>query len=367
MCAWQIHSYGDLGELRMSDCVRVPKLLSPDDILIEVFAASVNPIDIAMMGGYGSSLLNAIRRAKNCEFSGIEFPLSLGRDFSGIVVAKGYQVSGINVGDEVWGVVPPHSQGSHAGKVLVNKSLVQLKPKILTRIEAGSMPYTAMTAWSSLKITGDLMLTSAKTKKVLVLGSSGGVGTMAVQLLKIWGAQVIATCRTDATSLIESLGADGVIDYTHPDAWKMIKELGKYDIILDAAGLGSEKGTEYAQYLKDLEFSKYITLKSPLLHNVDQYGFVGGMIKNLVDIIVPNIKTNTISTGSTVRWGFFIPLAEALHEISHLAEDGRLTPCVEKIYGFNDVPAAFERVMCGHLRGKIVIDVQNKLVSTKKD
>ncbi|GLH16306.1 Uncharacterized protein GBIM_20610, partial [Gryllus bimaculatus] len=257
MCAWQIHSYGDLGELRMSDCVRVPKLLSPDDILIEVFAASVNPIDIAMMGGYGSSLLNAIRRAKNCEFSGIEFPLSLGRDFSGIVVAKGYQVSGINVGDEVWGVVPPHSQGSHAGKVLVNKSLV------------------------------------------------------------------IATCRTDATSLIESLGADGVIDYTHPDAWKMIKELGKYDIILDAAGLGSEKGTEYAQYLKDLEFSKYITLKSPLLHNVDQYGFVGGMIKNLVDIIVPNIKTNMISTGSTVRWGFFIPLAEALHEISHLTEEGR--------------------------------------------
>ncbi|GLH16305.1 Uncharacterized protein GBIM_20610, partial [Gryllus bimaculatus] len=210
-----------------------------------------------LTGGYGSSLLNAIRRAKNCEFSGIEFPLSLGRDFSGIVVAKGYQVSGINVGDEVWGVVPPHSQGSHAGKVLVNKSLV------------------------------------------------------------------IATCRTDATSLIESLGADGVIDYTHPDAWKMIKELGKYDIILDAAGLGSEKGTEYAQYLKDLEFSKYITLKSPLLHNVDQYGFVGGMIKNLVDIIVPNIKTNMISTGSTVRWGFFIPLAEALHEISHLTEEGR--------------------------------------------
>lgn len=365
MSAWQIHSYGGLEELRISNSTRIPKISRPDDVLVEVYASSVNPIDVKMMGGYGSSLLNTLRRMENCDLSHLEFPMSLGRDFSGRIVRKGNKVFNFKIGDEVWGVVPPHSQGSHAENVLINKCMINHKPKNLTHNEAGSLLYTAVTAWSSLKITGDLYLTSAAGKKVLILGGSGGVGTMAIQLLKAWGAQVVATCNTDALPLVESLGADAVIDYSLPDNQSRIEEFGKFDIILDAAGLGAEKGLEYAKYLKDLRFSKYITLQSPLLHNVDQYGMIGGALKNIVDLAVPNIRSNIVSASSTIRWGFFIPIPEALREISCFATTSQIKPCVEKVYTFQDLPLAYERISQGHLRGKIVIQVKNTLEEPK--
>lgn len=86
------------------------------------------------------------------------------------------------------------------------------------------MLYAAVTAWSALKITGDLCLTSARDKNVLVLGGSGGVGSQSVQLLKSWGANVVATCNTDAVPLVESLGASEVVDYSQPD---LFEKLGK--------------------------------------------------------------------------------------------------------------------------------------------
>ena len=87
------------------------------------------------------------------------------------------------------------------------------------------MLYAAATAWSALKITGDLCLTSAKNKNVLVLGGSGGVGSQAIQMLKSWGANVIATCNTDAVPLVESLGASEVVDYSNPDAFEKLGKL----------------------------------------------------------------------------------------------------------------------------------------------
>ncbi|XP_066991829.2 reticulon-4-interacting protein 1 homolog, mitochondrial [Anabrus simplex] len=358
MLAWQIHSYGGLEELQLSKSFRVPKIKSPDDVLVEVAASSVNPIDVAMMNGYGSTILNGLRQAEACSISPIiEFPLTLGRDFSGRVIGKGHNVgNNFNIGDDVWGVLPPHRQGSHAQRVLISQSLIHKKPTNLTHLEASSILYAGVTAWSALKITGDLFLTPARGKNTLVLGGSGGVGTIAVQLLKAWGANVVTTCRTDATPLLEALGADRVIDYTLPDHEQQIKEEGKYDIILDAAGIGSDKGPNYAKYLKDFKLSKYITLKSPLLRNFDDYGIVGGMVKNAVDLIVPNIKTGTISTTSSVRWGFFFPAPGSIEEISSLVEQGKVCPSIERVYPFSDLPAAFERVKCGHLRGKIVID-----------
>ncbi|XP_021917276.1 reticulon-4-interacting protein 1 homolog, mitochondrial isoform X2 [Zootermopsis nevadensis] len=332
MLAWQIHCYGGLEELKLSKTVRVPYIKGPNDVMIQISASSVNPIDVLMMGGYGSVFLNKARQVEACSFSEIlEFPLVLGRDFAGRVVAKGLGVGhDVSIGDEVWGALPPHQQGCHAEFVRVNKSLVHRKPRTLSLLESASIPYAAMTAWSALKVTGGLCLSPPKGKRVLILGGSGGVGTAALQLLKAWGAQVVTTCRADAVPLLESFGADCVIDYTHTDAEKQIREEGKYNIILDAAGLGADAGPKYADCLKDINISKFITLRSPLLRNVDDYGVVAGTMKNIADLFVTNVKTGIMSKSSTVRWGFFLPLSDAIREITTLVEEGKMCPAIEK-------------------------------------
>ncbi|KAK2576135.1 hypothetical protein KPH14_007465 [Odynerus spinipes] len=199
MLAWQIHSYGDLDELKLSN-VRIPLITKPTEVLIKVQAASVNPIDIAMTRGYGATLLNLMRKARSIGAYGsndlIEFPLTLGRDFSGVVVSKGHGVGDkLKLGDEVWGVVPVEKQGCHANYVVVESNLAKRRPQNLSYTEAASILYAGLTAWSALWITGGLCYkTSIGTRlnrRVLVLGGSGGVGTMAIQLLKAWNMHYV--------------------------------------------------------------------------------------------------------------------------------------------------------------------------------
>lgn len=118
MQAWQIHSYGDLSELQLTQA-RIPLIQNPTDILVQVEAASINPIDKAIIGGYGKELLGLLRTYE------LEFPLTLGRDFAGTVIGKGHGVSKeIKVGDSVFGIVPPHKQGSLAEAVLCSEETV---------------------------------------------------------------------------------------------------------------------------------------------------------------------------------------------------------------------------------------------------
>jgi hypothetical protein len=99
----------------------------------------------------------------------------------------------------------------------------------------------------------------------------------------------------------------------------------RYNIILDTAGLGADAGPNYADCLKDVSLSKFITLRSPMLRNVDDYGVVAGMMKNVVDLFVTNVKTCVTSKSSTVRWGFFLPLSDAIREITTLVEEGKVS------------------------------------------
>ncbi|XP_075233279.1 NAD(P)H oxidoreductase RTN4IP1, mitochondrial-like [Lycorma delicatula] len=360
MSAWQIHSYGTIEELQLSKTARLPSLTSPNEVLVKVLASSVNPIDVMMISGYGASVLNTLRQVEHCTLAPeLEFPLILGRDCCGEVIAKGNDVGDdLNVGDIVYGVIPVHHQGCHAENVVLNKRLVRKKPDEISVEKAASLLYVGMTAWSALKLTGDLWLMPSERKKVLVIGASGGVGTVAVQLLKSWNAEVVAICNKDAVPLVKSLCADHVIDYTAPEAMHEISRYGKYDIIFDVAGIPESDIQNYIPLLKEWALAKYITLRSPLLRNFDNFGLIPGMFQNAKELLLPNLTTGAVTRGSSIRWAFFVPLPNGLDEIHHLIATKKIKPVIHKKFKFSELPLAYKEVQKGHLRGKVVVTRQ---------
>nr|XP_029714835.1 reticulon-4-interacting protein 1 homolog, mitochondrial [Aedes albopictus] len=355
MCGWQIHSYGSLEEVQFSDNLKMPVLTSPNQVLVKVTASSVNPIDVAMIKGYGASVLNAMR----CK-SSIEFPLTLGRDFCGEIVQKGMGVSSrdLDVGDEVWGVCPLHQQGSHAEYVVVERYCLSNKPENLSKIDASAVLYAGLTAWSGLYLTGQLgnllgaisPVGGGRGKKVLVLGAAGGVGTLVVQMLLAEGIDVFATCSTDAVEMVQNLGVSYVLDYNDPAHVQQLSSVGKFDIILDCAG----KGTDYATSVP-WRFEQYITFNSPVLKNIDDNGFATGMYQNAVSIVRNNLASAGAHNG-LVKWGYFVPAPQGIAYLQKLVEKGKLLPIIEKVFPFDRTAEAYARVDEKHLRGKIVID-----------
>lgn len=129
MFAWIVTSFGSLNQLHLSNAVPLPEINHHKDVIVKVRAASVNPIDVAMVGGYGNVLLRSLRKCENFinwNDDSLPFPLILGRDFVGEVVAKGSNVrSDIKIGNLVYGVVPAQQQGCHAEMVVANDTMVR--------------------------------------------------------------------------------------------------------------------------------------------------------------------------------------------------------------------------------------------------
>lgn len=271
----------------------------------------------------------------------------------------------LHVGDIVMGVVAPYEQGCHAEFVSVSEFQVVKKPKHMSDEEAAGLLYTGLTVWCALKVAGGMCVSKATEKNVLVIGGSGGVGNCGIQLLKSWGAKVTTTCSTNAINLVKELGPDNIIDYTTEDAHTKLEQHGKYDIILDAAGIPYSDISTYTPLLKSWSWASFITLRSPILHNTDSYGMFGGMIKNAYDLVVPNILSGALFKGSSIRWGTFILLESGIKELAKLAEEKKIVVPLDNIYRFIDIKDAFRRVQHGHLRGKVIVTFDEKKTDVK--
>lgn len=355
MRAWQIHQYGGNEELTLSDSVTIPKIKDPRGILINIHAASINPIDCHMRAGYGSTAMNAIRQKTIFPTNGGEFPLILGRDFSGEVVETGRDVRKFQRGDEVWGTVFASKQGCLADYTIAQEHEISLKPSIITHTSASSIPYVACTVSAAFTEFGGLRENSLKDKRVLIYGGSGGIGTFAIQLMKAFGAEVATICSTDAVELVTSLGADVVIDYTKQDVRQELANMEKFDIILDS--FGKEKTGYSMEFLKSSKCndSKYITLKHPFLKNIDDYGIPVGLLRSLSDAAI-DISLG-LRKGISHRWAIYLPKGKALERYAKLVDDDQIIPVIDKVFQFEDVPSAFEKVEQGHARGKTVIQM----------
>lgn len=353
MKAWQIHQYGGNENLILSNLVRIPKVQDPTDILVQVHAASINPIDCEMRGGYGSTLLNALRTKSIVGRSGGELPLILGRDFSGVVIETGKGVRKYKPGDQVWGTVFASKPGSHAEYTVATEKEISLKPRSLSHTEASSIPYVACTTIVALCNVGELKEKNTPGKRILIHGGSGGVGTFAIQLMTAWGADVVTTCSTDAVELVTSLGADIAIDYKTQNIQEELSNMEKFDVILDSFG---KKKTGYSMNsLKPCRNAKYVTIKHPFLKNFDNYGVPGGAIKSVADAAFDTIKG--LQKGISHRWAVYVPNGKALGMIAQMVDNDLIVPVIDKVFQFDEVQAAFEKVEQGHGRGKTVIQI----------
>ncbi|OGU57014.1 MAG: hypothetical protein A2V66_05465 [Ignavibacteria bacterium RBG_13_36_8] len=216
MKAMYIEKYGGVNEFNFGNMP--DPVIRKNEVLVEVHATSVNPVDYKVRNGSVKIL------------SGVKFPKILGTDFSGIVVKVGKGVSKFKVGDSVFGAssVLFGKNGANAEFVAATEKYLAKKPKKLSFPKAAAIPVAGTTVYHNLK-----NLNIQKRDKVLVNGASGGVGMFALQIAKLFGANVTGVCSAKNIRFVKSLGADYVIDYKKKD---FRKNGIKYRIIFDAAG-----------------------------------------------------------------------------------------------------------------------------------
>jgi len=310
-----IDAFGPSSALQVRDIPR-PEI-EPEQILVEVHAASVNPIDWKIRDGMMGARY------------GEEFPMVLGLDASGVVVEVGDAVTSFKEGDEIYARSDNGAGKCYAEYVALNPGTVALKPAVLSHVEAAAVPLAALTPLYGLRDCADLKAGD----RLLIIGASGGVGVFAVQIARLMGADVTAVCSTANVDLVKELGADRIIDYTQDD---VLRAGDDYDVIYDTVGAQTYDSARPA--LK--EDGVYLTLVP-----------VPG-----IDFFIPGQTERARGKGYFVAW---TPHASDLEILSKWIENGELRPVIDSEYSLDEIRDAHERSQTLRARGKIVIRVKD--------
>jgi NADPH:quinone reductase-like Zn-dependent oxidoreductase len=297
--------------------------VADDDVLVRVHAASINPLDWHFVTGtpYFARLVVGLRRPKA--------PVP-GVDFAGTVETVGKDVDHAQPGDEVFG----GRDGAFAEYVAVKKAVVP-KPTGVSFEDAAAVPIAGVTALQALRDKGGLQA----GQRVLVNGASGGVGTFAVQIAKVLGAEVTAVCSPHNVETARSLGADRVIDYTQED---FTRDGARYDLMLDVPG--NRSWSECKRVL--VEDGTYVLAGGPKKNR-----WIGPM-----GMAIGRQLISKVGDRRAVR--FLAKLSrEDLTYLGDLLADGRVKPVIEKRYPLAEVPEALAYLGQGHARGKLVITI----------
>ncbi|MFB7723972.1 NAD(P)-dependent alcohol dehydrogenase [Nocardia sp. NPDC056100] len=313
------HAYGTVDMLAYAD-VPTPKP-GPDEVMIRVHAAGVDPGVWHIMTGRPLIARAALglRRPKET---------IRGWDVSGVVEAVGANVTRFVRGDEVFGT----TGGSFAEYACAAESKFQPKPENLDFLEAATLPISGMTALTGLRDVGRV----ESGWNVLIIGASGGVGHLAVQLAHHLGAHVTGVCSGDSAEFVTSLGAAKVIDY------KRESLTGTYDYILDMAG---------NRPLPELR--ALLTPTGTLVVGGGEGGgpWFGGTGRTLrAQLGSPFVKHRLAGLIS-------LPKPETLRDVAELATAGAWRPHIDRTFALPDAPAAIDYLVTGHPRGKIALTI----------
>jgi len=339
MRAVEIHEYGAAKDVLVFNQDAPLPEPGPEEIRIRVHASAVNNIDCAIRRGYGSEFFK--RRGL------FELPLIMGRDVSGVVDKIGGDVTRIKVGDEVYAAPSNHGCADY---VTVKADFVALKPRNLTHLEAASFPYVVLTAWAALADHAGLTAENTAGQKVFLPRGSGGVGTLAIQWMKAWGAQVVTTCSTKNIELVQSLGADEVFDYTKDSFEGQLKDC---DVALDM--LGHEMEQSVLETLKLNSGARYVSIVSPLMLLTTEHGYDQGI--EMYESALADRKSKQAELGREFSWSFMQPNGDALARIAELIEQDKIKPVIDQVYPLEQLVEAHEYVESRRVRGKVVISV----------
>lgn len=285
--------------------------LQDSSVLVEVYAASLNPIDNILRAGYLRQMLE------------LTFPHVKGYDVSGTVVEIGNNVKNVKIGDEVFARPNQMDAGSIAEFARIQEDELAIKPSNLTHEQAASVPLAGLTAWQALVTKGKIK----EGNKVLIHAGSGGVGTLAIQIAKHFGAFVATTTSGKNVGIVKELGADLVIDYTTQN---FEGELSDYDLAIDT--LGGDTLTRSFKVLK--KGGTMVSIKSQDNDNLaEKYGV-------------------------HFEWFFMSPDGNMLSELAKLINQGTVKTVIDSVFRMDQVAAAFDRLATGRAKGKIVIAVQ---------
>jgi NADPH:quinone reductase-like Zn-dependent oxidoreductase len=332
MKAALIDRYGANDQVRVAD-IGVPPT-GPNDLLVRVHAASVNPLDVKTRDGKLKMLLK------------YRFPLVLGNDLSGVVAEVGAQVTRFRKDDAVYARLDKERIGAFAEFVVVHEGAAALKPTNLTHEEAASLPLVALTAWQALVEIGKLRA----DQRVLIHAGSGGVGSVAIQLAHHLGATVFTTVGQRNVELVKRLGADVPIDYRSVRFENVAKDC---DVVLDSAG-----GDILVRSFECVKPGGIVVSigSTPSVAFARSWGLNPIIV---LAISVMSRKATAAARRHKARYEYLFMRAdgEQLREITRLVESGVIKPLVEKVFPLDQVRDALAYSESGRATGKVVIKV----------
>ncbi|QKS01416.1 NADP-dependent oxidoreductase [Sphingomonas sp. CL5.1] len=326
MHAIAIDGFGGPEVLRLTDLPRpAPR---PGEVLVRVAYAGVNPADWKA------------REGKLARYFDYHFPFVLGFDLSGTVAEMGLGVESLTPGDRVFGMSRQGQgeNGAYAEYCLAWPTMLAPVPQGMSLAEAAGLPTAGATAYGALVDAGGLKTGQA----VLVNGGAGGIGSLAIQIARAAGARVAATCSARNADYVRSLGAERAIDYAGEDVVAAARDWseGGVDLVLDAVGLGTLPGSA-------------TDLVKP-----------GGAFVE-IETLISHVSEADIATAATrgVRiLSNMIAVARQPEHLAMLAElcaQGRVKPAPIEVLPLADAAEAHRRVEGGHVRGKIVLRVDD--------
>ena len=311
MKAAQIRDYGTSEVIEIRD-IEKPSLKT-NQVLVEVKAASLNPVDYKLPSG----MLK--------DYMPLTFPATLGGDFSGVITEIGEGVSDYKVGDEVFGsaLTLNGGSGSLAQFAASNTQNMALKPKTIDFTQAASLPLVGASAIQAIEEHINLQ----KGQKILIQGGAGGIGSIAVQLSKMHGAFVAATAASEDVEFVKGLGADQVIDYKSEDFSEILKD---FDAVYDT--VGGEVTDKSFKVLK-------------------KGGILVSMVGQPNEELAKQYEAVAIGQGTKTT-------SEKLKHLAQLVDSGKIKPQVDKIFPLEQIKEAFGFFEKVHPRGKVVVSIE---------
>ncbi|AWM27781.1 NADP-dependent oxidoreductase [Sinorhizobium fredii] len=333
MKSFLVDRYAKGGALRLGE-TPLPALRE-NDVMVEVHAGGVNPLDNKLRDGEFKLILP------------YRLPLVLGNDVAGVVVRVGAKVRQFKPGDAVYARPAQDRIGTFAEYIAIDAADVVMKPTNLTMEEAASVPLVALTAWQALVERANVQ----KGQKVLIHAGSGGVGTMAIQLAKHLGAYVATTTSTANIALAKSLGADVVVDYKHDDFEKVLQG---YDVVLNS--LGRDTLEKSLHVLKP--GGKLISISGPPDPDFARQNGSGWLLRQVMRLLSLGIRRKSNRRKISYSFLFMTANGGQLAKITSLIEAGAIRPVLDRVFPFEKTNEALDYVETGRAKGKVVVTVK---------